>query len=237
MLVKHNLRIADFQKRQSSLGLFWQSLTVALLVIGYSGYYLCRSNLSVTLPMVEAELASRGIDPAIARLRLGSIASFGVLAYALSKFVSGSAADFLGGRRNFLLGMAGAVLFTLGFAASGGSIPVMGLMWIGNRAIQAMGWAGMVKIASRWFSSKTYGTVMAVISLSYLFGDAAARQFMAILIAKGFGWREVFYIAAGTLASIWIVTFFLLKETPVDIGESEPEINPHNLYGQAGEKP
>jgi OPA family glycerol-3-phosphate transporter-like MFS transporter len=237
MLVKNNPRITALPKQGISLRFFWQCLTVALLVVGYAGYYLCRSNLSVTLPMVQAELASHGMDPAIARLRLGSIASFGVLAYALSKFASGSAADFLGGRRNFLIGMAGAVLFTLGFAASGGSIPVMGLMWIGNRAIQAMGWAGMVKIASRWFSRKAYGTVMAVVSLSYLFGDAAARQFMAILIAKGFGWREVFYVAAGTLASIWIVTFFLLKETPVDIGESEPEINPHNLYGQAGEKP
>src|SRR5215831_12858206 len=237
MLVKHNLRIADFQKRQSSLGLFWQSLTIVLLVIGYSGYYLCRSNLSVTLPMVEAELASRGIDPAIARLRLGSIASFGVLAYALSKFASGSIADFLGGRRNFVIGMGGAVLFTLGFAASGGSISVMGLVWIGNRAIQAMGWSGMVKIASRWFSRKTYGTVMGIISLSYLFGDAAARQFMAMLIAWGFGWREVFYIAGGTLLAIWIVTFLLLKETPLSIGEAEPEINPRNLFGTEGEKP
>ena len=78
---------------------------------------------------------------------------------------------------------------------------------------------------------------MAIVSLSYLFGDAAARQFMAMLIANGFGWRQVFYVAGGTLASIWVVTFFLLKETPADIGESEPEINPHNLYGQAGEKP
>src|SRR5215472_9828960 len=192
MLAKHSLKISAFSKERGSLRLFWQSVTVALLVVGYAGYYLCRSNLSVTLPMVEADLAARGMDPAIARLRLGSIASFGVLAYALSKFASGSAADFLGGRRNFLIGMAGAVLFTLGFAAAGGSIPVMGLMWIGNRAIQAMGWAGIVKIASRWFSRKAYGTVMAVISLSYLFGDALARQFMAILIENGFGWREVF---------------------------------------------
>src|SRR5215471_12336460 len=237
MLVKHSLRVPAFQKQRISLGLFWQSVTIALLVIGYSGYYLCRSNLSVTLPMIEAELASRGMNPATARLKLGSIASFGVLAYALSKFASGSTADFLGGRKNFVIGMGGAVLFTLGFAASGGSVSVMGSMWIGNRAIQAMGWAGMVKVASRWFSRKSYGTVMAVISLSYLFGDAAARQFMAMLIAKGLGWREVFYVAGGTLAAIWLVTFFVLKETPVDIGESEPEINPHNLYGQAGEKP
>src|SRR5215469_4098388 len=191
MLAKHSPRIAALPKAGISLRVYWQSFTVALLVIGYAGYYLCRSNLSVTLPMIQAELASRGMDPAIARLRLGSIASLGVLAYALSKFASGGAADFLGGRRNFLIGMGGAVLFTLGFAASGGSIPIMLLMWIGNRAIQAMGWAGMVKIASRWFSRKAYGTVMAVISLSYLFGDAAARQFMAMLIVKGYGWREV----------------------------------------------
>src|SRR5215467_1191587 len=160
MSAKDSSNAAVLAKQQVSLRVFWQSLTIALLVTGYAGYYLCRSNLSVTLPMVAAELASRGLDPAIARLRLGSIASFGVLAYAVSKFVSGSAADFLGGRKNFLLGMAGAVLFTLGFAASGGTIPVMSLMWIGNRAIQAMGWAGMVKIASRWFSRKTYDTVM-----------------------------------------------------------------------------
>src|SRR5215470_2613735 len=218
MLAKDSLNVS-LPKQQVSLRLFW------------------RSNLSVTLPMIAAELASRGMDPGIARLRLGSIASLGVLAYALSKFASGSAADFLGGRRNFLTGMGGSVFFTFAFALSATSFPVMVMMWIGNRAIQAMGWAGMVKIASRWFSRKAYGTVMAVISLSYLFGDAAARQFMAILIANGFGWRQVFYVAGGTLASIWVVTFFLLKETPADIGESEPEINPHNLYGQAGEKP
>src|SRR5215510_251193 len=29
-----------------------QSLTVTLLVFGYAGYYLCRSNFSVTLPLI-----------------------------------------------------------------------------------------------------------------------------------------------------------------------------------------
>src|SRR5262245_1487401 len=237
MSAKDSSKAAVLAKQQLSLRVFWQSLTIALLVTGYAGYYLCRSNLSVTLPMIAAELASRGLDPAIARLRLGSIASFGVLAYALAKFASGGAADFFGGRRNFLTGMGGAVFFTFAFALSGGSLVLMGLMWLGNRAIQSMGWAGMVKIASRWFSRKTYGTVMAIMSLSYLFGDAAARQFMAALIGSGFGWREVFYIAGGTLLMIWIVTFFLLKETPLSIGEAEPEINPRNLYGEEGEKP
>jgi len=237
MLAKDTVNVAALPKQQAFVRLFWQSVTVALLVTGYAGYYLCRSNLSVTLPIIAADLASRGMDPGAARLRLGTIASAGVLAYALSKFASGSAADFLGGRRNFLTGMGGSVFFTFAFALSATSFPVMVMMWIGNRAIQAMGWAGMVKIASRWFSRKAYGTVMAIISLSYLFGDAAARQFMAMLIGHGFGWREVFYVAGGTLLAIWIVTFFLLKETPLNIGEAEPEINPRNLFGPEGEKP
>ncbi len=39
----------------------WQAATVALLVAGYAGYYLCRSNLSVTMPLIIAEMARRGI--------------------------------------------------------------------------------------------------------------------------------------------------------------------------------
>jgi len=237
MSANGGLNVADLHKQVSSVRLFWQSVTIALLVLGYAGYYLCRSDLSVTLPMISAELASRGMDRADARLRLGSIASLGVLAYALAKFAGGTMADFFGGRRNFLTSMNGSVVFTFLFALSGGFVPVMTLAWFANRAIQATGWAGMVKIASRWFSRSTYGAVMAVLSLSYLFGDAAARKFMAVLIGWGFGWREVFWTAGGTLLAIWALTFFLLKETPLEIGQAEPDVNPANLFGIEGEKP
>ena len=95
----------------------WQTLTLALLMIGYAGYYLCRSNLSATLPLIVDGMVQEGMDPAAARLRLGTIASLGVLAYAVGKFLSGTLADFLGGKRNFLLGMGGSVAFTIWFAA------------------------------------------------------------------------------------------------------------------------
>ncbi len=76
----------------------WQGITLALLITGYAGYYLCRSNLSVCLPMIIEGMVHGGMDPATARIRLGSIASLGVLAYAIGKFPSGTLADFLGGR-------------------------------------------------------------------------------------------------------------------------------------------
>lgn len=213
----------------------WRILTVALLVTGYAGYYLCRSDLSVAMPLLIAEMGKRGIAPDMARIRLGTIASLGVLAYAIGKFPSGWLADFLGGRRNFLFGMVGSILFTILFGLAVG-IPIFTLAWMGNRLVQSMGWAGMVKITSRWFSWSSYGTVMGIISLSYLFGDAASREFMALLIGAGFGWRGVFFVAAATLGVLLLINLVLLKETPQRIGCPEPAANPANLFRSEGEK-
>jgi OPA family glycerol-3-phosphate transporter-like MFS transporter len=213
----------------------WEWLTIFLLIVGYAGYYLCRSNLSVCTPQIIDELAKRGMDPAAAKERIGAFVSWGTLAYALGKFASGGMADFLGGRRNFLLGMAGAVLFTTLFALGGG-LPLFTLAWIGNRLVQSMGWVGMVKITSRWFSYSRYGTVMGLISLSYLFGDAAARQFMGWLIAGGMGWRSVFFVAASVLGVLLLANLLLLKESPRHVGEPEPEVSPGNVFGARGEE-
>jgi sugar phosphate permease len=126
----------------------WQLLTVALLVVLYAACYLCRSNFSVTLKMIEASLVERGYSPSEAQQRLGTIASLGVLAYAIGKFVTGSIADFLGGRRNILFGMFGSVLFTVAFALSG-AVPLFTIAWFGNRLAQSFVWVGMVKVTGR----------------------------------------------------------------------------------------
>ena len=229
------LQFATHPHSQSSRLRFWQSLTVALVVTGYAGYYLCRSDLSVALPLLIQELGNRGIPPAQATIQFGTIASLGVLAYAIGKFPSGSLADFLGGRRNYLIGMAGAVLCTFLFALSGG-LPLFTLAWIGNRGLQSMGWAGIVKITSKWFSFASYGTVMGIISLSFLFGDAASRQFMSALIAHGLGWRGVFWSAGAVLAGLLLINLFLVRESPRDLGLPEPRANPSNLFRDEGER-
>jgi OPA family glycerol-3-phosphate transporter-like MFS transporter len=212
----------------------WQTLNVALLIVGYSGYYLCRSNLSVTMPLLIKDLAGRGVNISSAQVMLGSMASLGVLAYAFGKFPSGNLADWLGGKRNFLFGMAGSVAFTLLFAASG-ALPYFTIAWMGNRLVQSLGWAGAVKITSRWFSFQRYGTVMGFISLSYLFGDAVARQFMGVLISRGLGWRGVFLTTALVLASLLLLCALLLRESPTEIGESEPLAHPLNLFRESAE--
>ena len=202
---------------------------MALLAMGYCGYYFCRSNLSVVLPDLIQDLARHGVSANEAQIRLGFIASAGTVAYAVGKFISGSIADMFGGRRNFLAGMGGSIIFTILFMAGGG-FPLFTLAWIGNRLFQSMGWVGLVKVASRWFSYSTYGTVMALLSLSFLFGDAGCRWVMSELMAHGVGWRGVFLVAAASLAVIMLANVVLLRETPEERGLPAPQANPLNVY-------
>ena len=111
------------------------------MVLGYAGIYLCRSNLSVTLPLIIDDLKARGIDPDAATVRLGWVITLGTLGYALGKFAAGGLVDLLGGRRNYLIGMAGAVACTLLFAM-GGSLPVFTLVWFAQPADPVAGLAG-----------------------------------------------------------------------------------------------
>ena len=203
--------------------------TISLLALGYSGYYFCRSDYSVALPLILAEQVRHGVAIHEAQIRLGSIASLGVLAYGVCKFPSGAIADIFGGRRNFLGGMIGSILFTILFMLGGG-FPLFTLAWVGNRFIQALGWAGLVKVTSRWFSYSTYGTVMAILSLSYLFGDAISREIMSLLLACGFGWRAIFAAGAALLLLLLLLNLIFLRESPEACGLPAPIENPLNLF-------
>ncbi len=127
--------------------------------------------------------------------------------------------------------MIGSVAFTLLFGLAGG-LPLFTLAWIDNRFVQSLGGAGMVKVSSRWFSYHSYGTVMGVISLSYLFGDAASRAFMAWLIGHGLAWRSIFMVTGGTLFLLFLANLILLKENPGAVGELEPEGNPSSIVSE-----
>lgn len=134
----------------------------------------------------------------------------------------------------FLAGMGGAIFCTVLFAFGG--MPLFTLAWVCNRAVQSVGWAGIVRMSSRWFSFSVYGAVMGALSLSFLFGDFLSRLFLGQLISMGMGWRGVFFTAAATLTVIFIANLLLLKETPKEIGEPEPEANPGNVFGEEGQE-
>jgi sugar phosphate permease len=203
----------------------WQGVTVAALFTGYAGYYVCRTVLSVASVGMMDDPTS-GIDA----VGYGRVVAVGIYLYAAGKLLNGVFAEYVGGRTVFLAGMllsAGCVAafgFATGFAA------MLGL-WGANRLVQSMGWLGLVRITGRWFTPGRLATVMGVLSLSYLFGAALAQAYLGALVKLGLGWRELFFVAAATLGLLALACSFLVKDSPRDVGLTEPPPPPQNVYG------
>jgi sugar phosphate permease len=215
---------------------FRQTITVLLLFGGYAALYFCRADISVAAPLLIEDLGRHGVSHSEAIVHLGSMASLGVLAYALGKLFLTGLGDFWGGRWNFLIGLIGAVAFTLLFA-SGSSLPLFTFAWIGNRLTQSLSWAGLIKVSSKWFDFSSYGTIIGILSLSYLIGDAAARQAMGALIEHGFGWRALFVFAAAVAGVLLLANALWLRESRVALGLGEARTNPLSLFAASESRP
>lgn len=207
----------------------WQKTTLVTLTAGYAGYYFCRTNLSVATPLLLEEFQSRGLGKA----EIGIVVSAGVFVYAGGKLVTGALCDFVGGRRMFLLGMVLSVLATVLFGLSTGLATFI-MAWSLNRLVQSMGWGALVKIASAWFPPERMGTIMGILALSYLFGDALAKLVLGQLLAMGLGWRGLFFSSALILAAIALGVSAVLESSPTEVGEEEPPASASNLYGERG---
>jgi len=213
-----------------------QCRTVLLLFFGYASCYFCRSNLSVATPLLVEELGRRGISHAEAIVSIGSMASWGVLAYACGKWFLTSLGDYWGGKPNLLIATGGATVFTLLFAASS-TLPMFTLAWVANRLTQSVGWSALVKVSSKWFHYSRYGTVAAVLTCSYLLGDAAARESMGLLLEHGVGWRGLFLFGASIAGGMFLANLLWLRESRAAAGHRPAVANPCNVFAGAQSGP
>lgn len=206
----------------------WQAVTVGTLFVGYAGYYVCRS----VLPVVSNQLVA---DPALGLddQQYGRLLAVGIYLYAAGKLVNGLGAEYASGRAVFLLGMVLSVGCVAAFGLVGGAVGfgALAALWGLNRFVQSMGWCALVKLTGRWFGPGALASVMGVLSLSYLFGDALARLYLGLFVKAGFGWQAVFLVAACTLLAIAAASVFLLKGRPADVGLPEPPPLPGNVHG------
>ena len=181
-------------------------LIVSLLIVGYSGFYLCRSSFSVAKPLLLDAF------PSLDKAKLGFIASVATFLYAIGKLIHGPLADRIGGKPLFLYGMLGAIGFSMLFGLGGP--PMFLIAWAGNKFVQSSGWVGMVRIISQWTKRQKYGRVMALVSLSYLFGDFASRLLLGYWVKQGVGWAGLFEYSAIGLGMIFVPVVLLLRERP-----------------------
>ncbi len=203
-----------------------QALTLALLFVGYAGYYICRVHLASTRSSIIDEYHAIGINKAWIGQMTGTATGF----YAFGKFCAGPLSDRFGGRTMFLIGMAAAILCTVAFGLSTTMIGFT-VAWTLNRFLQSLGWAGLVKTMSRWFPYRKYGGAMGLINMSFLLGDFAPKLAYGAMLNAGLGWRSIFFVAAAALSVIFVVVFLFLKGSPRDIGLEEPPSSPSNVFG------
>jgi len=189
----------------------WKLAVGLALTIGYAGYYVCRSNLAVASPSLLSDMD-------MSKATFGVVLTAGTAAYAVGKFLSGPVVDTIGGRQVFLGAMLCSIVFTVLFTL-GSALWYFTIVWIGNRLVQGAGWPAVVKICSSWYPAKEFGTAMSFIALSYLFGDALGRAYLAgVLELMNDSWVATFLVSACTLSGIAIMCFFVIKASPADMG-------------------
>ena len=189
--------------------LYWRTSTFWVMLIGYVGYYICRGNLAAAFPLLTQEFG-------YSNTQLGLIASLSEMAYAAGKFINGPLADKVGGRKIFLVGMAGAISFNIIFAISA-SLTAFIIVWCFCRYFLSMGWGGLTKTIGNWYPRERNGTVMGLISVNFQFGGVVATLFAGFLVAMDVPWQGVFIYPAMVLTLILFWSYFTSRSSPNDV--------------------
>jgi len=178
--------------------------------IAYAGYYLCRKNLSVIMPLLERDLGFTAVD--LANVVLGYSA-----AYSAGQFLIARLSDRFGPRRVVTAGMLGSAAAT---AACGlvSNVWILMALQVVNGFCQACGFSGLVKILGAWFHANVRGVVMGLWGTSYGLGAS-----IATLIATwsatgpflvGLGWRRACWFPALLLLAVAAAFWVIVRPRP-----------------------
>ncbi|MGD0443866.1 MAG: MFS transporter [Edaphobacter sp.] len=192
-----------------------QRKTFTVTWITYAGFYLCRKNLSIVLPLLAGVAGFHSIQ-------LANIVFGYSLLYAVGQFGFGFLSDRIGPKRvvgagllliigsNLMMGLHASVMWLLLFACFNG---------IG----QATGWSGLVKTMANWFSYENRGIIMAWWGTNYVLGGFLATAFATWAVAEHsllpqLGWARGFLFPALLLSVITLLFFVYVKDTPPQMG-------------------
>ena len=187
----------------------WRTSTFLVAVIGYIGYYICRANLSAAFPLMSSHFGYSNAE-------LGLIALYSELSYAVGKLINGPLGDKVGGKRIFLLGLTGAIVFNFIFAL-GSHLIFFIVTWCIFRFFLSMGWGGLTKMIGSWFEPERNGTVMGWVSLNFQFGGVVATLFAGLIVSLGGDWQDVFIYPPLLATLILIFSALGSKDSPQDV--------------------
>jgi OPA family sugar phosphate sensor protein UhpC-like MFS transporter len=193
----------------------WRFRIFAASWVLYAGYYFCRKNFSVVMPIMARASHYGNFD-------LAQLVFVFSLAYALGQFVAGALGDRFGGRFTGVLGGMISAVCTA-FMAAANDHQTLLLLQIGNGLGQGCGWSATLKVLGAWFERKERGTIMAWWGTCYVLGGFLATVFATFaatqtLVATGLGWRGGFLFPAIVLAAATIAFGLRARNAPADAG-------------------
>ncbi|KAI9142359.1 major facilitator superfamily domain-containing protein [Paraphysoderma sedebokerense] len=186
----------------------WQSITLVLLILGYTAYFFSRSPLNTITPSI--------LDEGFTKQQFGVILSFGYVGGAIGYVVNGFFVDLLGAKMMFLIGLTGCCACSILFVLIG-DIHWMSFWWFFSRFFQAAGWNCLLKTVSYWFPVETHGRIIAICSVSWGLGDAVIRAFVGALLAWKLSWQSTMVVSAVVGLAMVPVMSIWLKERPSDL--------------------
>lgn len=194
---------------------YWRFRIFGLTWLAYAGFYFCRKNFSVTMPIIIDELGYTKTDMAI-------VLTVYSLTYMLGQFLSGYMSDRWGPRLIVSIGLAIAVIanFTMGMA---GSLLAFSFLMGTNGLGQSTGWSGLIKNMTPWFRPRERGVIMSWWSTCYVIGAFLATIFATYwatneTVLAEWGWRRAYFIPSAVLAIITILYAMFARNRPPDVG-------------------
>jgi MFS transporter, OPA family, glycerol-3-phosphate transporter len=180
------------------------------IFVGYSGYYLVRSNINVAKPYLISDLGLSKGD-------VGLLAAALTIAYGLSKFLMGNLSDRSNPRYFLATGLilSGLTNLIFGFLPS---LLFMVIFWSLNGWFQGMGWPPCGRTMVHWFSDRERGTKMAVWNLAHNVGGMLAPLIASYSILLFGTWKSAFYIPAILSVVIGFGVLVFLRDTPQSVG-------------------
>ncbi|MHC4322723.1 MAG: MFS transporter [Planctomycetota bacterium] len=154
----------------------WRYKIFVLSWLAYGGFYLCRKNFSIAMPLLNQDLG-------FTKEGLALLLFFYSLFYALGQFYNGLLSDKFGPRLVVGIGLFLSVLANI-FLGFGGALLVFGVLLCINGTGQSTGWSGTVKNMAPWFRRKERGVVMSWWSTCYVVGAIAATSLATFVVTR-----------------------------------------------------
>ena len=186
----------------------YNKVILAILFTSYFIFYFAFVGISVLTPEIIKE-------PNIDKNTIGMMIFVSGLIRLPEKLISGFLADFLNQKWLYICCGIIKYIFVLAFTQAR-RFEYMLLFW----SLQEISWGPIwpcnVKIMNNWFDKHHIATALAILNLSYLFGDSIIRIIIGVMIYHGIYWRKIMvlftFIGIGFLG---IVVLFV-KNKPSD---------------------